>query len=93
MNGYIQIVEDDHNLATVLSRLLTKEGYEVVVDHTVAAGKARLTSGEFPGLILVDIYLPDGKGLEILEHAKSINRDAWIIVMTGHASMESAIEA
>ncbi len=93
MNGYIQIVEDDHNLATVLSRVLTKEGYEVVIDHTVAEGKARLKGGELPGLILADIYLPDGKGMEILECAKSISKDAWVIVMTAHATVESAIEA
>ncbi len=93
MSGYVQIVEDDHNLAMVLSRVLTNEGYEVVIDHTVAEGKARLTSGDFPGLILTDIYLPDGKGLEILEYAKSLNQDAWVIVMTAHATVESAIEA
>ena len=93
MNRMIQIVEDDHNLAMVLSRVLTKEGCEVVVDHTVAGGKARLESGEAPGLILTDIYLPDGKGLEILEHAKAIHKDVPVIVMTANATVESAIEA
>lgn len=46
MNRYIQIVEDDHNLAMILSRVLTKEGYEVAVDHSVADGKVRLDNGE-----------------------------------------------
>ena len=55
MNRNIQIIEDDHNLAMILSRVLTKEGYEVAIDHTVAEGKARLDSGEAPGLILTDI--------------------------------------
>jgi len=93
MNRMIQIVEDDPNLAMVLSRVLTKEGCEVAVDHTVAGGKARLESGEAPGLILTDIYLPDGKGLEILEHAKAIHPDVPVIVMTANATVESAIEA
>ena len=93
MNRNIQIIEDDHNLAMVLSRVLTKEGYEVVVDHTVAEGKARLENGEAPGLILTDIYLPDGKGLEILEHAKAIHQDIPVIVMTANATVETAIEA
>ena len=93
MNRYIQIVEDDHNLAMILSRVLTKEGYEVAVDHSVAEGKARLDNGEAPGLILTDIYLPDGKGLEILEYAKAVSPDISVIVMTAHATVESAIEA
>lgn len=93
MNQYIQIIEDDHNLAMVLSRVLTKEGYEVAVDHTVTEGKARLKNGEAPGLILTDIYLPDGKGLEILEHAKAVSQDIPVIVMTANATVESAIEA
>jgi DNA-binding NtrC family response regulator len=93
MNRNIQIIEDDHNLSMVLSRVLTKEGYEVAVDHTVAEAKARLDNGEAPGLVLTDIYLPDGRGMEILEHAKVVNPDIAVIVMTAHATVESAIEA
>jgi DNA-binding NtrC family response regulator len=93
MNRTIQIIEDDRNLAMVLSRVLTKEGYEVAVDHTVAEAKARLENGETPGLILTDIYLPDGKGLEILELAKAVRPDISVIVMTANATVETAIEA
>jgi DNA-binding NtrC family response regulator len=93
MNRTIQIIEDDRNLAMVLSRVLTKEGYEVAVDHTVAEAKARLENGEAPGLILTDIYLPDGKGLEILEFAKAVRQDISVIVMTANATVETAIEA
>ncbi len=93
MNRDIQIVEDDQNLAMVLSRVLAKEGYEVFVDHTVADGKSRLKGREVPGLVLTDIYLPDGSGLEILEHAKALSQDASVIVMTANATVESAIEA
>jgi DNA-binding NtrC family response regulator len=93
MNRDIQIIEDDRNLAMVLSRVLAKEGYEVVVDHTVADGKARWRDGELPGLILTDIYLPDGRGLEILEEAKAARQDVSVIVMTAHATIESAIDA
>ena len=93
MNRNIQIIEDDHNLAMVLSRVLTKEGYEVAVDHTVTEWKARLENVEPPGLILTDIYLPDGKGIEILEHAKAVSQNISVIVMTANATVESAIEA
>jgi len=93
VNRDIQIVEDDRNLAMVLARVLTKEGYEVFVDHTVGDAKFRWKDGEFPGLILTDIYLPDGLGLEILEHARAARQDVSVIVMTANATVESAIEA
>jgi len=93
MSRNIQIIEDDHNLAMILSRVLTKEGYEVAVDHSLTEGKARLDGGEPPAVILTDIYLPDGRGLEILEYAKAVGPDIAIIVMTAHATVESAIEA
>ncbi|MBE0569768.1 MAG: sigma-54-dependent Fis family transcriptional regulator [Deltaproteobacteria bacterium] len=93
MNPEIQIIEDDRNLAMVLSRILTKEGYDVSVGHTVSEGKARLGKGEIPDLILTDIYLPDGSGLELLEYAKSVGQDVSVIVMTANATVETAIEA
>ena len=93
MNRSILIIEDDHNLAMILSRVLTKEGYEVTVGHTVAEGKTRLENGEAPGVILTDIFLPDGKGMEILEYAKAVSQDIAVIVMTAYATVESAIEA
>ncbi|MGE5790655.1 MAG: sigma-54-dependent transcriptional regulator [Syntrophaceae bacterium] len=93
MNRNVQIVEDDHNLAMILSRGLTREGFDVAVDYTLTEALARLKTGDMPGLILTDIYLPDGKGLEILEHVKAAGQDVEVIVMTGNATVQSAVEA
>jgi len=93
MNRNVQIVEDDHNLAMILSRGLAREGFDVTVDHTLAEAMARLKNGEMPGLILTDIYLPDGKGLEILELVKAAPQDVEVIVMTGNATVQTAVEA
>jgi DNA-binding NtrC family response regulator len=92
MSRNILIVEDDQNLASVLSRVLRKEGHEVSVSYTLADGIERLHK-ETPGVVLTDIYLPDGKGIEILECAKSAGKDTDVIVMTANATVESAIEA
>src|SRR5512146_126793 len=92
MNRTILVVEDDRNLSLVLSRVLQKEGYEVAVANTVTEGKSLLTGGT-PGLVLTDVYLPDGTGLEILESAKSLNGGIDVIVMTANATVESAIAA
>lgn len=92
MSGNILIVEDDQNLAAVLARVLRKEGHDVTVSNTLADGIERLHK-ETPGVVLTDIYLPDGRGIEILECAKTVGKDTDVIVMTANATVESAIEA
>ncbi|MBI5576500.1 MAG: sigma-54-dependent Fis family transcriptional regulator [Deltaproteobacteria bacterium] len=92
MNRNILVVEDDLNLSAVLSRVLRREGYDVAVSNTVADGIDRVRS-EAPGIVLTDIYLPDGNGIDILEYAKSIGAGTDVIVMTANATVESAIEA
>jgi DNA-binding NtrC family response regulator len=92
MSRAILIVEDDLNLSGVLSRVLTREGYEVAVSNTVREGVEQLQK-ETPEIVLTDIYLPDGKGIEILECAKTISKEIDVIVMTANATVESAIEA
>jgi two-component system response regulator AtoC len=92
MNRNILVVEDDQNLSAVLSRVLAREGYEVAVSNTVREGIERLQK-EAPGVVLTDIYLPDGKGIEILECAKAVSKETDVIVMTANATVESAIEA
>ncbi len=92
MNRNILVVEDDQNLSAVLSRVLAREGYEVAVSHTVREGIERLQK-EAPGVVLTDIYLPDGKGIEILECARAVSKETDVIVMTANATVESAIEA
>jgi DNA-binding NtrC family response regulator len=92
MTKTILIVEDDRNFSMVLSRILAKEGYEVVVSHTAREGM-ELLAREMPGVVLTDIYLPDGSGMEILECAMSLGRNADVIVMTANATVESAIHA
>jgi len=92
MNRGILIVEDDPNLSMVLSRVLTREGHDVFVVNTVRDGVERLRR-EPPGIVLTDIYLPDGKGIELLECAKGISGEIDVIVMTANATVESAIEA
>ncbi|NNG46836.1 MAG: sigma-54-dependent Fis family transcriptional regulator [Deltaproteobacteria bacterium] len=92
MSRAILIVEDDQNLSGVLSRVLTREGYEVAVSNTVREGVEHLQK-ETPGIVLTDIYLPDGKGIEVLECARTISKEIDVIVMTANATVESAIEA
>ncbi len=94
MSSPINILVTDDNAATLktLSAGLEDIGYRVT---TAAIGKEALELiKEKPFSILItDIKLPDISGLEILEAAKEINPETAVIMITGHASIETAVDA
>ena len=65
----ILLVEDDDATRTFLADNLTADGYEVLVSGSVGAGR-RLLEGQFPDLVVVDVGLPDGSGLELLRSVR-----------------------
>ncbi|WP_027817292.1 sigma-54-dependent transcriptional regulator [Paraburkholderia bannensis] len=87
------IVEDDPNSLSGLSAILAADGFSVDTAATLADARAAL--GRFiPDVVLVDLNLPDGGGLELLPHlpAQPPGGALPVIVMTGNATVESAIE-
>ena len=92
MTPSILLVDDESTTQDTLGMFLETEGYRVA---TVGSGKEALTrieSEEFD-LIVTDVVMPDVSGLEVLERSRVLNPAAAVIVMTGHASVEMAIEA
>jgi signal transduction histidine kinase len=71
--GRILLVEDHQDTATVLSRALKRKGFEVSTAHTVAAATELFESQEFD-LVISDIGLPDGNGIELLTRLTPIRR-------------------
>lgn len=87
------IVEDDPNSLSGLSAILAADGFSV--DTAVTLADARAALARFiPDVVLVDLNLPDGGGLELLHHlpAQPPGGSLPVIVMTGNATVESAIE-
>ena len=78
----ILIVEDDADLGFLLQEVLKREGHRVDIVETGAAALARLQRGTYD-LILLDLRLPDGDGLERLPHYQELAPDVPIILMTG----------
>jgi len=70
----------------------TEEGYRVEAAATAAEALARLAAGDVD-LIIADIRMPGMDGLELLERIQSEQLDAAVIIMTGYASVESAVRA
>lgn len=88
----ILIVEDDAFFREIFSDLLTDEGYKV---DTASSGNEALTmlGKSTYQLVVTDMILQDISGLDILSHAKQMDADIEVIVVTGYGNMESAIYA
>jgi len=90
----ILIVDDEPNIRFVLERALRHEGYQL---ETAANGQeaiARLSAAAPPyDLLLLDLKMDPVDGGEVLKFARAQDPDVVVIILTAHASLESAVEA
>ncbi|MFH0914185.1 MAG: hybrid sensor histidine kinase/response regulator [Chloroflexota bacterium] len=88
----IVIVEDEAGNRTTLSGTLEDAGYKVIALTRGQEALRVIREGSFDAVIS-DIRLPDVDGMELLELAREINPDVAVIMMTGYASLETAMSA
>jgi len=88
----ILIIDDDESTCRMLSLTLGKRGYET---ETAVTGREALEKirGRFFNAALLDIRLPDVKGVELLGSLKRIHPDMVVIVLTAYASLETETQA
>jgi two-component system nitrogen regulation response regulator GlnG len=86
----ILVIDDDESVLWVIRKVLEPLGYEVTARSTVKAG---LKVIDQYALILLDLMLPDGSGMEALKDIRVFNPDAQVIIVTAHGRMENAIDA
>ncbi len=86
------VVDDDPNLRKTLCDILRVKGYEVAGTGTGAEGIAE-AKRDFFNVALIDLKLPDMSGLEVMEKIKLATPLTEAIILTGHAALETAIEA
>jgi two-component system response regulator PilR (NtrC family) len=87
------IVDDESSLLEFLALLFQQEGYHVVTASNVASARERLSAGGGFDLVMCDIHMPDGSGLDLLRELKENHPQASVIMMTAYTSTKSAIEA
>jgi two-component system response regulator AtoC len=86
------LVEDDSDQREALAELVGAAGFHVHEAASLAEGRAVLERGLVPDVLLVDLRLPDGKGLDVLDALEDPSRTE-IVLLTGHATVDSAVEA
>lgn len=91
-NGSVLIVDDEIDMVGVLHNFLEENGFTVVA--TLSARKAlELLRAHNFDLLIADLVMPEMDGIELLNAAWEIDPDLIGIIMTGHGSIESAVDA
>ena len=90
----VLVVDDEPDIREILTEYCRDEGYEVA--EAVDGGAAITAVAHDParyGLIITDLSLPGADGLALLRTAKTLNPAVYVVIITGYASLETAIEA
>jgi DNA-binding NtrC family response regulator len=84
------IVDDDASAVAAMRMLVESEGFRVLTAGSLA--EARVHMDAHPDIVLLDLILPDGSAMDLF-HELRAGRDPHIVLLTGHASLHTAIEA
>lgn len=85
------IVDDDVDSASTLKALIASERFTVAVVHNLRDARRQIALQQ-PELVLLDLRLPDGSGMELFADP-TLLADSEVVLITGHASLETSIQA
>ena len=92
VNQTILIIDDEPNLSRSLGLILQRAGYVITTAETAGKALQLLHAGAFD-LAFLDIKLPDQSGIQLLPQIKEIYPDMPVLILTAHATLDTAIEA
>jgi two-component system response regulator PilR (NtrC family) len=92
MTPRILVVDDESSMREMLGIMLRKEGFDVLLTESRAQAAAVLAKGAVE-MVITDVKLPDGDGIEILRHVKAAAPETVVVVMTAFGSTETAVAA
>src|SRR3990172_2170244 len=90
--AFILVVDDEPGIAMLCERLLRRAGYSAKTFTDPREAVEYLTQHPID-LLLVDIRMPEVDGFEVIEHTQRLQPDAAVLIMTGHGTVEMAIQA
>src|SRR5438445_713413 len=91
-NHRVLIIDDERPVLMTLEALLKRHAYDVDTAGTASQG-VKLLKSNLPSLVLLDLQLPDGNGLEMLDRIKTELPKVPVIILTAHDSLHNAIES
>jgi PAS domain S-box-containing protein len=93
ISARILVVDDEQIMRDGCTRILSKENWEVVAADNGETGLEAIKSGDGFDLVLLDLMMPGISGMEVLESVRQVDTNLLVIVITGYATVELAVEA
>ncbi len=92
MNETILIVDDDANVRDSIGGVLRDEGFQVETAGNGSEAISKLGATD-PRLVLLDVWMPEMDGIQLLQELRSARSDLPVIVVSGHGNVETAVKA
>lgn len=92
MTGTVLIIDDEEQLRKLLSRIIRLEGFDVTEAPDLGSAEKLLRSKVFE-IVLCDVKLPDGNGVDFVSIVKNLSPDAEIILLTAHGNIHDGVQA
>jgi two-component system response regulator AtoC len=86
------VVDDDATFQSALSDLVREEGFTVTTASTLAQARTALAA-EPPDVVLLDLNLPDGTGIDLLREREGGSSEPEFVLITGNGTVDSAVDA
>ena len=87
----VMLVDDEERFLVTTSKLLTRKGYDVVTAASGAEALRQLTEVTIH-VVVLDVKMPGMDGIAALREIKRLSPDVEVLLLTGHATVESAVE-
>ncbi len=90
--GKILVIDDEEGIREGCRRALEPQGFTVETAATLREGQRKIEGGDFD-LVLLDVMMPDGRGIDLLAPIHEKDPDTVCVIITGYATVELAVEA
>lgn len=90
--GKVLIIDDEKQILGLLSRIIGLEGYEVLNASSCKTGLKQLRE-HTPEVVLCDVFLPDGSGVELVSEIKKLKPLSEVILLTAHGNIPDGVQA
>src|SRR5450432_2687806 len=92
LRGHVLVVDDETSILNTLKKALSLEGYQVDLAGGIRIAEERLAKQSYD-VVLLDVALPDGDGLDLLARLRVAGNDSAVLMMSGHATIDAAVRA